>query len=121
LVHIPGVDTTVIENEIASILRLYDSGGNPHIVTIQKIGDIPQNVFFDMELCDMNLSDYIYGTQDESSAATYFIKDQPPPMKSQQIWNVMLKITKGVEFLHAKNMVHRDLKPVSGILHIIIT
>jgi serine/threonine protein kinase len=104
----------VIENEIGSILRLYESGGNPHIVAILKIGDIPQNVFFDMELCDMNLADYIYGTLDESTAATYLIKDQPPPMKSRQIWNVMLQITKGVEFLHGKNMVHRDLKPANG-------
>jgi serine/threonine protein kinase len=100
---------------------LYEGGGNPHIVAILKIGDIPQNVFFDMELCDMNLADYIYGTLDESTAATYFIKDQPPPMKSRQIWNVMLQITRGVEFLHGKNMVHRDLKPVNGIRHIPIT
>jgi serine/threonine protein kinase len=95
-------------------LRLYEGGGNPHIVTIFEIGDIPLSVFFDMELCDMNLFDYIYGTQDESTAATYFIKTQPPPMKSRQIWNVMLQVTKGVEFLHRKNMVHRDLKPVNG-------
>jgi serine/threonine protein kinase len=69
----------------------------------------------------MNLADYIYGTLDESTAATYFIKDQPPPMKSRQIWNVMLQITRGVEFLHCKYMVHRDLKPVNGIGRIPLT
>jgi serine/threonine protein kinase len=101
-------------------LKLYKGGGNPYIVTILKIGDIPQNVFFDMELCDMNLADYIYGSENEGTVvATYFIKDHPPPLKSQQIWNVMLQITKGVEFLHGKKMVHRDLKPVNGTHHIL--
>jgi len=113
--HIPGVDSQAIDDEIRAILSLYAAGGHKHIVTITEIGDIPQNVFIDMELCDLTLHDYIYCKKDRSEDLPYFVKDQPPPMKSQQIWNVMLDIAQGVEFLHTKRMVHRDLKPVNGI------
>lgn len=114
LIFIPGANSRVIEDEIAAILKLFDSDTHPNIVTILKIGDIPPFLFIDMELCDLNLDDYIYCRKDPSTVATYFIKDQPPPMKSQQIWNVMLHIARGVEFLHGKQMIHRDLKPLNS-------
>jgi serine/threonine protein kinase len=84
-------------------------------VTVLKIGDIPPFLFIDMELCDLNLDDYIYCRKDQSAVPTYFIKNQPPPMKSQQIWNVMLHTARGVAFLHAKGMIHRDLKPLNSL------
>ena len=71
-------------------------------------------MFIDMELCDLNLDDYIHCTKSEAMVPTYFIKDQPPPIKSLQIWNVMLHIANGVEFLHRKRMIHRDLKPANS-------
>jgi serine/threonine protein kinase len=108
------VDTQVADDEIRAIRDLYHDGGHRHIVTITKIGDIPQNIFIDMELCDLNLDDFIHCRKD-GIVPTYFVKDEPPPVKSQQIWNVMSQIALGVEFLHGKKMVHRDLKPVNGI------
>ena len=119
LVHIPGIDTKVIENEVEAILKLCRDGGHLHIVTVMRIGDIPPFLFIDMELCDLNLADYIYCTKDRASVPTYFIKDQSPPMKSCQIWNVMLQIAKGVEFLHVRKMVHRDLKPLNSNLLVV--
>lgn len=96
-------------------MKLFEGRTHPNIVTVLKIGDLPPCVFIDMELCELNLDDYIYCKKDPSAVATYFIKDQIPPLKSQQIWNVMFNIAKGVEFLHGKGMIHRDLKPLNSI------
>jgi hypothetical protein len=84
-------------------------------VEITAIGDIPQNIFIDMELCDLNLDDFIYCKKDQSLVPTYFVKNKPPPLKSQQICHVMWQISQGIEFLHRMEMVHRDLKPANGI------
>ena len=86
---------------------------------ILKIGDIAPFLFIDMELCDLNLDDYIYSKKDPSTVPINFIKDQPAPLKSQQIWNVMLHVGKGVEFLHNKGMIHRDLKPLNSMSFLI--
>jgi serine/threonine protein kinase len=109
------VDAQVADDEIQAIRNIFSDGGHRHIIAIMKIGDIPQNIFIDMELCDLNLDDFIYCRKDPAVVPTYFVKDQPPPLKSRQIWNIMSQIAQGVEFLHGKRMVHRDLKPVNGI------
>lgn len=109
------MDTQVADDEIQAIRNIYNDGGHPHIVAITRIGDIPQNIFIDMELCDLNLDDFIHSKRDPAMVPAYFVKDQPPPLKSRQIWNIMSHIAQGVDFLHRKKMVHRDLKPVNGI------
>jgi serine/threonine protein kinase len=108
------VDKKVIEDEIQAILKICQDGGHKNIVSVIHIGDMPQNVFIDMELCDLNLDDFITSRKDQLSAAAYFVKDRPAPTKCYQIWNVMCDISRGVEFLHSKNMIHRDLKPLNG-------
>ena len=80
-----------------------------------KIGELrnSQDLFIDMELCDLNLLEYIDpGLQ--GSKPIMFVRDQPPPVKARQIWNVMLQIATGVDYLHGKHVVHRDLKPANG-------
>lgn len=71
-----------------------------------------------MELCDLNLDVYIHDDTLSSSpeSVPYFIKTAPPPMKAEQIWNVMKQIASGLKHLHSLSMVHRDLKPANGEL-----
>jgi len=90
-------------------------GVHPHIVAVLRIGELRNRyLFIDMELCDLNLLEYIYCTKPRQTVPPYFIKDQPAPMKARQIWTVMVHISKGVQYLHHQNVVHRDLKPANG-------
>ena len=69
-----------------------------------------------MELCDLNLFDFIHRSTQPLESVPFFIKDAPPPLKAQQIWNVMKHVTEGVNYLHTLNLVHRDLKPENSII-----
>jgi serine/threonine protein kinase len=120
LVRIPRVDPRVVENEVQVLKELCREGAHPNIVAVFQIGELrnSQDLFIDMELCDLNLSDYIHDT--DPRAPTRFVTDEPPPMKVRQIWNIMLQVTSGVEYLHRKRLVHRDLKPGNGTVSVVI-
>jgi len=60
-----------------------------------------------MELCDLNLAQYI---RHDSR-----LKNPPPEVKAMQNWNIMMQIASGVEFLHNHKEIHRDLKPGNGV------
>jgi serine/threonine protein kinase len=79
--------------------------------------------FIDMELCDLNLEDYIYRDPDLpiQSSVPRFVKAAPSDVKVLQIWNIMKEITGGVDFIHDKNEVHRDLKPSNSTVHAYMT
>jgi hypothetical protein len=69
-----------------------------------------------MELCDLNLDTYIHRLTPpgEWESIPYFIKNSRPPIKAQQIWNVMRDISSGVKYIHSHDEVHRDLKPANS-------
>jgi hypothetical protein len=71
------VDTEVIEDEIQAILKICKGGGHKNVVSMIHIGDIAQNVFIDMEFCDLNLDDFITCRKDQLSAVAYFVRDRP--------------------------------------------
>ena len=66
-----------------------------------------------MELCDLNLHDFIYG--DPKLGLLFpiprFIKNVPSSVKVAQIWNPMEHIACGLVYIHSIHEVHRDLKP----------
>jgi serine/threonine protein kinase len=65
-----------------------------------------------MELCDMNLNDYIQSTTaaDPSKSLPRFIKGGGAN-SLLQIWTVMSQIASGVEYIHREHQIHRDIKP----------
>jgi len=104
-----------------AIRKLSAEGSHVNIVAVWKLGRLLNSpyYFIDMELCDLNLHDYIHRSAppNPSESIPYFIKNAPPPLKAQQIWNIMKHIAGGVQYLHSLDMVHRDLKPANGINH----
>jgi serine/threonine protein kinase len=69
-----------------------------------------------MELCDMNLSNYIQATTpvDPSKSLPRFIKGGGTD-SLLQIWTVMSQIASGVEYIHCEHQIHRDIKPGNGV------
>jgi hypothetical protein len=100
LIRIPRVEAKVIDNEVRVLIELCCEGAHPHIVAVLRIGELrnSQDLFIDMELCDLSLAEYIYCTKPRELVPTFFVKDQPPPLKARQTWTVMLQVAKGVEY-----------------------
>jgi serine/threonine protein kinase len=116
LIQIPLVEPKILQNEIKVLTELCQQGAHAHIVAVLRIGEIRHSrvLFIDMELCDLNLHEYIYCTKPRETVPIFFIKDHSPPTKARQIWTVMLQIVKGVEYLHGHGIIHRDVKPVNS-------
>ncbi len=95
-------------------------GPHPHIVTILQLGEFrnahTQYYFIDMELCDLNLADFIHGPASSNPSIPSLVKNVSPPLRALQIWNVMMQIAKGLVYIHSLDVVHRDLKPANGAL-----
>ncbi|KAA6352697.1 MAG: putative Serine/threonine protein kinase, partial [Streblomastix strix] len=54
-----------------------------------------------MEFCDQgNLTDYIKKKQNRRSH-----------IKEEYAWNILIQLVMGVNYMHSKRLVHRDLKP----------
>jgi serine/threonine protein kinase len=117
LMRVPQLDDAKVRDNEVQMLKVLSKERHPHIVSVFRIGMLrnSQDLFIDMELCDLNLRDYIRGTKPRDLVPAFFVRDQPPPMLARQIWHVMLQITTGVEYLHCQQVVHRDLKPANGI------
>ena len=109
----------VIANEIRVINKLSENGGNPNIVTVLEHrwmgpGDI---YVLDMELCELNLGQFIGGGYITAVGQHYF---DPVPTgvvpECLTMWTIMRHITLGLEHIHGLRQVHRDLKPQNGTL-----
>ena len=100
-------------------MKLYEQGAHLNIVTVLRLGELKTSpyYFIDMELCDLTLEDYIYRLipPGPTESIPHFIKDGAPPLKSQQIWNVMKQVACGTKYIHDLNLVHRDLKPANSM------
>jgi serine/threonine protein kinase len=116
LVQISAEDET-IEAEIKVIKRICEKGSHPHIVQVLKMGRLhgSREYFIDMELCNLNLVEYINCKHLRDEALPFYNKKVPPPLRSQQIWYVMIHVGRGVKFMHSLGLVHRDLKPANGM------
>jgi serine/threonine protein kinase len=74
--------------------------------------------YIDMELCDINLDDYIHGDRNviflttRGFASNVFVAKECSLLeKMRNLWTIMIHISQGLEFIHQNGQVHRDLKP----------
>ena len=115
LVRITQRTQNEIEIEAKAIQKVCGKGSHPHIVEVLRIGELrnSSDYFIDMELCDLNLADYIY-SETPRDGLPFYNKVASPPLRAQQIWYVLIHIASGLKFMHSIRMVHRDLKPANG-------
>jgi serine/threonine protein kinase len=93
-----------------------------NIVTVLRHGMLDPTYFYfiDMELCAMNLEDYIRDVDKRRSilpptkSIVFVQKTSSKQSQWQNTWTIMSQIAQGVEFIHRKKHVHRDLKPLNG-------
>lgn len=106
-----------IENEIRAIEKICGHNTHQNIVEVLRVGKLRAEpyYFIDMELCDMNLENYIYRTSPSTDALPRFVKTASSSVKASQIWNVMRQVVSGVVFIHSHNEIHRDVKPSNSI------
>ena len=113
-----------IENEKEAITKLQAIGSHQNIVDILRHGQLDTIYYFiDMELCDLDLKDYLQGNHsigaDNASAQhstnlVFVSKDCGLQLKLQNAFTILSHITTGLEFAHQRKLVHRDLKPGNG-------
>jgi len=106
-------------NEVRVITKLCSTGGHGNIIAVLQHGWLnkDQKYYIDMELCEMNLEDFINGPY----IATLGNKRYFDPIcmgvegpECLNLWNIMRDITRGLEYIHGLREVHRDLKPQNG-------
>jgi len=107
----------MLRKEVMAIKNLCGPGAHVNIVQVMAHGPLlnAPYYFIDMELCDLNLDDYIHRAPSVklSELMPYIIRGtgSASPL---QIWVVMSQIAVGVEYIHQKGHVHRDIKPANG-------
>jgi len=109
----------MLAKEVNAIKKLCGPGAHVNIVQVLAHGQLPNAPYFlyfiDMELCDLNLHDYIHRkpTAELSKSMPRIIRGMGSA-SALQIWVVMSQIAAGVEYIHRKGHVHRDIKPANG-------
>jgi serine/threonine protein kinase len=115
---------------ITRLTKVWSSAREEHIVRLLGWGEnleVPSSFsshyFFDMELCDLNLADYISpnvewkGLSVIGHKSSHFNLESPAIDRATGIWIIMKSIACGLSFLHINDMVHCDLKPRNGDEH----
>ena len=117
-----------IEKEVDVIVQICTTGHQNIVQVLRhewfKSGSI---YYIDMELCTLNLHDYIYRTEEYSRHAsvlsndlTFVVEDSWTYLKLINIWTIMDHVAQGLQFIHEKNYIHRDLKPMNSKFPVMI-
>ena len=86
--------------------------------------------FLDLELCDINLAEYLKGTEPVIYHQVAWARSKTPNIHSLSDWltvkdegdavffivALMQQLLSTLSFIHRMDLVHRDLKPLNGTL-----
>lgn len=101
------------------MLSLRQKVAHENIVEILLHGSLGQHTasyFIDMEYCDINLDEYIYGKKTSILHLQDYAASIEDKSISFSICALIQQILSGLVFIHRLNKVHRDLKPQNSIL-----
>lgn len=104
-------DQEAILNEARALSKLGD-GSHQNLVKLLSHGRLQHSSYsyFDMELCDFTLADYINSAEAIAVGLNPY-RALTPAAKVTQCCEIMHQIAYGVSFVHGLGEVHRDLKP----------
>jgi serine/threonine protein kinase len=106
-----------VMNETRAIAKLCQPGAHKNIVSVLRHGSLPEgDVFYDMELCAINLRMYITRKWNHPvrNELRHLSSLTQPREKIKMAMYIMFDIAEGVSFIHRHEEVHRDLKPENG-------
>lgn len=95
--------------------ELFVNGPHENLIQVLHHGwlDVPNTYYFiDMEFCDFNLEQYIQ--HDEFLYRPGTSSSRHDKRSPCDIVNIIKQIARGIEFIHLKGKVHRDLCPKNG-------
>jgi serine/threonine protein kinase len=101
------------------IEKLGANGGHPNIVSAFGHGKLEDDrYYFDMEICILNLDDYISGDFKIRYGIAKYLDPKSPDIDELgclSFVGIITQFTNGLEFIHSKGQLHRDLKPRNSI------
>ena len=80
-------------------------GSHRNIVTVLEHGWLANSTYYyiDMQLCDLNLEQYLYGT----SSAPADSNNVPEESRLTTAWDILSQITNGIHHIHKRKVIHR--------------
>lgn len=100
------------------------------MITVYEYGELPfqgpKFYYFDMDLCDMNLEQFMIGKDSFEEFRNIINASSRLILRCEDPKNygfastfpygvrILQQITKGLQYLHGLKFVHRDLKPTNG-------
>jgi serine/threonine protein kinase len=119
IVHLTNdVSKANFESETRAVGILCKPGAHENIVAVLRHGYLNNQAsgFFDMELCQLNLHDYIQSEWEPSLLQKMQHLTITKETKLEKAMTIMMQISEGVVYIHRNGEVHRDLKPSNGTL-----
>jgi len=114
------VNDHVSIQDVTAVIRVCHSNPEGNVVQVFNLGRLhyDQYYFFDMEICDFSLHDYIHHSWSPETAKNVpnFANREAlgPFAKFIQICSIMIDIACGVAFIHGCGYIHRALSPRNG-------
>ena len=96
------------------INKFLRSASHANIMTIFEYGGLADDqYYYDMELCYLNLTDYIANEVCVGFGLSKYFEPRSANenLGCLSLWGIMKHIVAGLDFIHLHGELHRDLKP----------